>query len=315
MRSRIVKLSAVSVLVACGAAFAQPLQGPQIYKLAGDSTFERGCFDPCLCPVMDQAPVRGTFKLTRVQPDIWFDVYEVTDVNWTVPLGDPELRITGSGEYRTGGNPGLMQRLQLDLRVGDGPVEHFDSGLIMGGFGFPEIDITIAISGIYCFDTVIHLVAEPVAAQDVIPYRLFKGTTYQAGCFDPCDCPLGPELPVVGSFGLVRLIENPVFSEYAVVEVRWRVRNPYPWGEDFRITGIGTYRVGGEFGVEHLMRLDLSVDGAELTAFSSGQVMGGKNFPRIDILISVNGIFCDDQVIDLHAGPGWSLTVMSPSGP
>src|SRR5436190_11470283 len=35
-----------------------------LYRLSQDSSFQQGCFPPCLCPIMLAMPVKGTFVLT-----------------------------------------------------------------------------------------------------------------------------------------------------------------------------------------------------------------------------------------------------------
>ena len=55
--------------------------------------------------------------------------------------------------------------MQLDLRVGDQPVQHFDSGLVVGGGGFPELDVRVSVNGQFCYDTVIDVIASPFASK------------------------------------------------------------------------------------------------------------------------------------------------------
>ena len=57
-----------------------------IYRLGKESTYQEGCFPPCMCPILAQMPARGTFKLTHVGcEDPSIDVYAVDEVNWTTP--------------------------------------------------------------------------------------------------------------------------------------------------------------------------------------------------------------------------------------
>jgi hypothetical protein len=91
-----------------------------------------------------------------------FRDFEVNDVQWSVELGGRTVAITGSGHYRLGGEVALTQQLMLDLQVDGGPVEHFDSGVVAGGSGFPLIDVQVSVSGAVCFNTMIHVVAQPL---------------------------------------------------------------------------------------------------------------------------------------------------------
>jgi hypothetical protein len=296
---------ALSSLLGIGTVSAQTaVNAPQVYRLDKEGTFQRGCFDPCLCPIMERAAVRGTFVLTPAGSDPLFSYYKISDVNWTVALGDPEMRITGSGTYRIGGEFAVEQRLEMDLKVGDGPVEHFDSGRVVGEARFPAIDLAISIHGRYCFDTVIEVKASPVPPEEIRPYRLLSGSTFQRGCFDPCDCPLGEKRSIGGVFSLVPLQATPRFTEYAVVNARWLVApESRVAGSGIAVRGFGFYRYGGEVASEQRLILDLLVGSEELTRYDSGTVPGGSGFPRIDALVSINGGVCFDTLIDVHAAP------------
>src|SRR5436190_9572177 len=78
-------------------------QTSTLYRLNKDSTFQQGCFPPCLCPIMMAVPVKGTFVLTPTGFDGLFNTYAVTDVNWLVSIGGSNITVTGSGTYKIGG--------------------------------------------------------------------------------------------------------------------------------------------------------------------------------------------------------------------
>jgi hypothetical protein len=138
---------------------------PVLYELTGTSTFQRGCFAPCECPVTSELPLVGTFKLLLVSVDPLFKVYSVTDVSWNVAFADATLHISGAGTYRVGGEFALTNQLELDLLVGDQQTQHFDSGLVPGGSGFPSIHIVISANNMTCFDTVMTVDARPRPVQ------------------------------------------------------------------------------------------------------------------------------------------------------
>ncbi len=247
--------------------------------------------------------MRGTLLLTPDGVEGAFSRFKVSDVNWTVSLGDPELRVTGSGVYLAGGDTGSEQRLVLDLAVGDRPVERFDSGFVKGA-ALPSIQVTVSIHGIYCYDTVFALSASPVPLREIVPYRTERDSTFTRGCVGLCDCLQGEPLPLGGSFQLVPLERNPLFSEYAVVNVRWAVEGAGGLAaDDLPIRGFGTYWVGGEFAVRQRMRLDLAVGGEPFAPYDSGLVSGGAAFPRIGIAVSNGDPLCFLTVIDLDARP------------
>lgn len=169
MRHRIQVVASISAILAAAitTAFAQGTDPrPVLYRLQRNATtFEHGCFPPCLCPMMQTAYVRGTFKLTPTGYDGLYYNYDVTEVRWKVlrsAWGGEDVLITGSGTYRNGGEVAQEHQLELDLKVGDDPIEHFDSGLVAGGGEFPRIHIDISIHGRYCFDTAIDVHARPL---------------------------------------------------------------------------------------------------------------------------------------------------------
>ena len=275
-----------------------------IYRLNPDSTYQQGCFPPCLCPLIELHGLRGTFKLTYTGFDGFVDRYAVDDVNWTVSRAGAELRIIGSGIYQIGSpDPAtvMQHRMWLDLKVGDEPVEHFDSGWLMIE-DMSRIAITVSMKGMYCWDTAIIMDASPVPEDQIHPYALMTGSTFQRGCYNPCDCQLSRELPMVGTFDLVPLEETPPFMEFAVVNVNWRVFF-YSVPEVFPITGFGRYSIFAEFAVQHRLALDLVVGSEERTHYDSGLVVGGSEFPRIDAVVSIHGIECFDTLLHVIAEP------------
>ena len=307
-------LSAVAGLLGLGVSQARAQiasHASTIYRLNADSSFQQGCFPPCMCPILLGTEVRGTFVLTPTGLDGPFNTYTVTDVNWTVAYGDREERVTGSGTYKVGGEFSGQQQLVLDLNIGDDPVQHFDSGLVSGGERFPDINVTISMNGQVCYDTVFFVDASPVPPDQIHPYALLPESTFQQGCFAPCLCPLFAPRPLSGTFALVDLRQDPLFTEFAVVGVEWLIAGAQDT-PDTPVRGVGTYRVGGEFAVQQRLRLDVRIDEGELTHFDSGLVVGGGEFPRIDVVASVNGFYCFDQVIDLHAVPAEQTTSAGP---
>ena len=292
---------AVLLLVGIAAASVPATaQTGMLYRMNQDSSYQQGCFPPCLCPILVPVPVKGTFVLTPTGFDGLFNTYAVTDVNWVVSIGGSNTIVTGSGTYKIGGEFALQQELALDLQVGSDKVQHFDSGLVTGPAPFPDIKVTISVNGQVCFDTVFEVSASPVPLDQIHPYRLLASSTFQRGCFDACDCAIGPLDPIVGTFALVPLDTTPLFREFAVVNVRWQALDP---SGRIPVRGFGTYKVGGEFAVQHQLTLVLKVDGEDAALFDSGLALGGGNFPRIDIHISVSGAICFDTRIDVHAAP------------
>ena len=292
------------LIVAAGISSLAAQTQPVIYRLEKSSTFQRGCFPPCLCPVMQTGTERGTFLLTHVGSDPLFENYRVDAVNWTVSTAGTELRVTGSGTYRVGGEFAVQQQLVLDLKVGDNPAERFDSELLYGGGEFPRISIPISIHGQVCFDTLFNLSAAPVPPSEVKTYRLVPESSYQSGCVSPCDCPV-LDSPMRGDFTLVPVDRGPLFVEFSVTQVSWLV-SPDPTGADpvgLPITGVGTYRIGGDVASQQRMALELKVGENPPALFDSGLVPGGGEFPRIDVAVSRTVSTCLTTTLEIHAKP------------
>jgi hypothetical protein len=167
-RTVMVRVLAVLMLVLAGArAEAQVRARPVLYRLESGSSFTRGCYPPCLCPIFTTEDIRGTYRLAFDHQDPLFTWYRVEDVNWVVTLGGVDTQITGSGTYRVGGEVAVLQQMTLKLKVGNQQRQAFDSGLVPGGSSFPEIDITVSVNAMVCFDTVIDIRSRPVPAADI----------------------------------------------------------------------------------------------------------------------------------------------------
>lgn len=160
-RGRIVLAALAAGLPASAIQAQNDLGGPTLYELTGKSTYQTGCFPPCMCPLFQEVPVKGTFVLAPAAIGNVFNFYEVRNVDWTVVLGTQTIRITGSGTYKNSGQIGLTHQMSLDLKVGDSPVQHFDSDMVPGGGEFPEIHIVVSINRMFCHDTVITVDARP----------------------------------------------------------------------------------------------------------------------------------------------------------
>ena len=53
-----------------------------IYRLDKTSTFQRGCFPPCLCPVMESGSERGTFVLSFDGSDGRSEAFAIAMSSW-----------------------------------------------------------------------------------------------------------------------------------------------------------------------------------------------------------------------------------------
>jgi hypothetical protein len=156
LRSMILALAALAVF-----SDADATGSGMLYQLAPDTGFEAGCFAPCMCPVLIQASVTGTFVLVPAGFDGLYQHYDVVDVDWRFPSGDAQVHVTGSGRYKVGGEVAVQQQMTLDLALDGGPPGTYDSGLVAGGGQFPAIDVNVALHGFFCRDTAFHVQGRP----------------------------------------------------------------------------------------------------------------------------------------------------------
>jgi len=128
-----------------------------------------------------------------------------------------------------------------------------------------------------------------------VPYALLENSTYQQGCFEPCDCPILEEQLLEGTFDLVFYpFEGPLWTA-AVEQIDWKV----PTLQE-SISGSGTYIRAGDL---QRLQVDLAIDDEPATSFDSGWVEGGDVYPEIDVTITMNQFFCYDVVMRVHAAP------------
>jgi len=147
------------------------------------------------------------------------------------------------------------------------------------------------------------LPAAPARGQisgDPVIYGLADRSTFEWGCFGPCACPIMFHGGVKGTFVLTKVGSDPLFDHYAVTHVDWRVPDTTT---PTVITGSGTYRRGGEAALQEQMVLDLSFDGRPPKRFDSGLMTPRAPFPRIELEISLHGIYCLDSVLSVISAP------------
>jgi hypothetical protein len=275
-----------------------------IYRLTEKASYQEGCFPPCMCPIMMATGIRGTFVMGPATTGDAVLSYEVLYVNWIVTLGDAEFEITGSGTYRvSSGPPPWVHALDLDLSVDGGETQHFFSGFVPLTSNDGSIDIPISINGQYCYDTLIVVNASPVRDDSILRYQLAAESTYQRGCFDPCDCPLEMPRQLQGVFALVPVLEHGTYVEYAVPWARFVVPPLDNLSEEIRLTGFGTYTlVQGFAGPAHGLDLQLRASGGDVERFVSPLMNTDPSFPaEFEIVVDTNDQVCFDTVLSIHA--------------
>ena len=137
--------------------------GPSLYELTDDGGYVEGCFDPCMCPIFMNLTLQGSFQLTSVSQETDGAHFEVTAVDWQFVMGEEIIAVTGSGHYQIDSD---QHRMVLDLLVGDGPEQQFDSGLVALESEVPGIFIAVALNGFYCYDYVFDIAAVPAPVEE-----------------------------------------------------------------------------------------------------------------------------------------------------
>jgi len=153
----------MALVVVSPLAAQNPGPAPGVeYELVDTAMFEAGCMPPCMCPVSNRAPLKGTFRLVQVPVDAPFEVYQVLNVDWTFTTAQSATaRVQGSGTYRRNTPSQGFQQLVLDLSVDGGEVQRYDSGLVEGGEAFPTLRLPVSLHGFFCHDSVYGVDAVP----------------------------------------------------------------------------------------------------------------------------------------------------------
>lgn len=133
-----------------------------LYRLETESHYIEGCYEPCMCPILMNQTLQGGFMLSPIRPGDDGSLFAVEAVAWQLQRGDETVAVTGSGQYRIDGE---LQRMSLDLRLGDAAVQHFDSGLVPLEVDAPAISIAVALNGFFCYDQVFAIAALPVPVE------------------------------------------------------------------------------------------------------------------------------------------------------
>lgn len=153
----------------------------------------------------------------------------------------------------------------------------------------------------YSQDSSLALIGLGQKTADTTTYKLASSSTYQEGCVSPCMCPITIGLQITGTFDLIQLNPDPLFSRFSLDDIHWTVI-----GADdavlHTITGFGIYKVGGEFAAMHQLVLEISIDKGDLVHFDSGLVPDSSQFPAISISLD-RGTVCYDVFLKISAKP------------
>jgi hypothetical protein len=102
---------------------------------------------------------------------------------------------------------------------------------------------------------------------------------------------------LLGTLRLTPAPPEPGFAVYDVTDLNWLVK-----GQQYWVTGSGTYRIGGQ-PLMHRLTLDLKVDDRVVEHYDSGLTPVGTNDGTISITISKNNMVCHDTVFNVTMRP------------
>jgi hypothetical protein len=285
--SRRAGLCVFFVAVLSGPRLAAGVAGAATHELRDGSSIRDDCNNCDRLPI--ERPLQGSFIL-RALPSAGFagSAYEVRELAFDSP--DGEYSVRGGGLYMVSADAsgeGSVQELTLDLAV-NGAAVHLESGRVSVRTAFPALDITVTQEpqgGLLQFFTIRVLAAPPMT---LVRYQLVDGdpATF-AGSFFVDDCLICGRptifIPVQGNFFLGEIdgAPNPV-STYRVDSLEVESLPGLP---EYRVTGAGSYRQGGEVALLQSMDLRVSVNSEAGVDLAGGPVPfpEGVRFPEISI--------------------------------
>lgn len=152
------------------------------------------------------------------------------------------------------------------------------------------------------------------AAEEAWSYSLLPGSYLIDDC-PPCARPTIPQ-PLKGKFHLRLLEENPLSSRYALEDVAFTAGSA--GGRLYKVTGGGTYTVGGEVALVQNLELGVSIDDGvthRLCLFSNTTPRVERRWPIIEAtLIQTNGTFTQVYQIHLVVAPVRDIWLSTASG-
>ncbi len=181
-----------------------------------ESSLDVGCQAPCACPLISRATF-GSFVLLPTGIDPLFTHYSVQNFIASFNNGPGAVAITGTGQYRIGGEFALVHQLTLDLAIEGRPSQHFDSGIQPVGAAFPRIQIAAAVNRFFCFDSLIDVDALPADLLPVPPPRPRPGMLQAAS-----------SNPFTSHIQLAITIEGTAPAELAILDVTGRLLDTLP---------------------------------------------------------------------------------------
>lgn len=131
-------------------------------------------------------------------------------------------------------------------------------------------------------------------------YQLLNGSSLTDDC-PICGRPT-IQVPLRGTFKLRLLEQKPIFSRYSMEDIQFTAR-----GGDYRVTGSGTFQIGGEVALRQEMFLQVEVNNgftSNLCYFTNTTATVDRFWPMIDsTLDQTNGTLTQVYSMRLAAAP------------
>ena len=170
----------------------------------------------------------------------------------------------------------------------------------------------------YLFVTTLLLIAaiqiaHSAPADPAYSYQLIEGS-YLADDCPPCARPTILE-PLRGRFDLRLVSENPLFATYEMENIAFTAGGV---GHTYKITGRGTYVVGGEVALRQELFLELRIDDGvnnRLCYLTNDTPIVGRLWPMMQIAMNqTNGTFTQVYHLELNAAPLREIWFSTASG-
>ncbi|MBN1418696.1 MAG: hypothetical protein JXP34_07950 [Planctomycetes bacterium] len=272
------RLLATAVAVLLAGALEDASAGDDVtYGLLEGSTITDTCLACNRIPIVRS--IEGTFVLTLDEAIPGATRYLVSDVDLMSPGG--KYVASGEGKYSVIITaPPFQQEMALDLEINGAKGVALASERLPIEADSPVIEIEVTEDGtrdpahLY----ILHIVAAPLP-KEWVRYMLVKESFFVDDC-TICGKPTVP-VPIDGAFllGEIDSGANP-FVTYIVRDLYARPReNP----NEYRITGGGIYRQGGEVALTQEISLRLRVNDVEGAILEGGPDSVPNPLPDIEI--------------------------------
>ena len=123
------------------------------------------------------------------------------------------------------------------------------------------------------------------------------------------DCPICDRIPIVrplrGTFQLRLLQQGPLFFNYALENLSLTAGDTN--GANYKVVGSGTYRIGGEVGLQQFIFLEVSIDNGvtnTLCLFTNAVIGVSRRWPMIQVGVDqTNGTATQQYHLELDTAP------------